>query len=217
MINFTNGQVRRAVTAGLLALSLAATPLAADAEEGVSASGDTLSAQSIDKIEVVDTTVNLPTYVPKVNANISNINATDSSTSLNVPTDTMQRVYNAWSGEHLFTVDGSEYGTLVSRGWTGEGTAWYAPREGEDVYRLYNPYSGDHLYTKDASEYDQLGAIGWRKEGVAFHSGGDRDIYRLYNPWLTAGTHLYTTDAAEYARLQAIGWRGEGVAFKAVR
>ena len=139
-----------------------------------------------------------------------------------VATVPMYRLYNRWSGEHLFTTDYSEYSYLGSIGWTQEGVAWYAPASGgTPVWRLYNPYSGDHLYTGSASEYAYLGSIGWRQEGESFRSAdassGGAPIYRLYNRWLTAGTHLFTTDYSEYAYLGTLGWSQEGEAFYAAK
>ena len=128
----------------------------------------------------------------------------------------MYRVYNRWSGEHLFTADAGEYASLGSIGWKQGGVAWKSPASGNPVWRLYNPYSGDHFYTGDANEYARLGSIGWRQEGRAFYSAPDmsaKPIYRLFNPWLTQGTHLFTTDASEYAYLGSVGWQQEGVAF----
>ena len=127
------------------------------------------------------------------------------------------RLYNKWSGEHLFTASFEEYCNLDSIGWDGEWIAWYAPeKSASPVYRLYNPYSGDHHYTREEREYDHLGSIGWRQEGVAFYSSEEEDgvpVYRLYNPWLTAGTHLFTTDEEEYDSLGGIGWKKEDVAW----
>jgi hypothetical protein len=37
----------------------------------------------------------------------------------------MYRLYNRWSGEHLFTASRSEYGHLASIGWSQEGIAFY--------------------------------------------------------------------------------------------
>lgn len=139
-----------------------------------------------------------------------------------VATVPMYRLYNRWSGEHLFTTDYSEYSYLGSIGWTQEGVAWYAPASGGTaVWRLYNPYSGDHLYTGSASEYAYLGSIGWQQEGESFRSAdassGGAPIYRLYNRWLTAGTHLFTTDYSEYSYLGTLGWSQEGEAFYAAK
>ena len=131
----------------------------------------------------------------------------------------MYRLYNRWTGEHLFTSSASEASNLRGLGWSYEGVAWHAPLSGTAVYRLYNPYSGDHFYTTSASEYRQLGGIGWRQEGVAFHSAGSSGVpvYRLFNRWLTQGTHLFTTSASEYRQLGGIGWRQEGVAWYGLR
>lgn len=139
-----------------------------------------------------------------------------------VATVPMYRLYNRWSGEHLFTTDASEYAYLATLGWTQEGVAWYAPASGgTPVWRLYNPYSGDHLYTGSVSEYAYLGSIGWRQEGESFRSAdassGGAPIYRLYNRWLTAGTHLFTTDYSEYSYLGTLGWSQEGEAFYAAK
>ncbi|WP_368018398.1 hypothetical protein [Olsenella sp. AGMB03486] len=129
----------------------------------------------------------------------------------------MYRLYNPWSGEHLFTQNKSEADSLVRLGWRDEGIAWKSPSWSESpVYRLYNPYSGDHFYTMDVDEYNYLGSIGWNQEGISFYSASKetgRPIYRLFNRWLTQGTHLFTTSRSEYTQLGAIGWSQEGIAF----
>lgn len=129
----------------------------------------------------------------------------------------MYRLYNQWSGEHLFTLSKDEVNSLTSIGWTYEGIAWQSPSFSlNPVYRLYNPYSGDHFYTSDWSEYEYLGSIGWNQEGVAFYSASSvtgKPIYRLFNKWLTQGTHLFTTDYDEHQYLGGIGWSQEGIAF----
>lgn len=137
-------------------------------------------------------------------------------------TTPMYRLYNQWSGEHLFTTNAQEYQSLAAIGWNQEGEAWESPSEGYDVYRLYNSYSGDHFYTGNKAEYDHLGSVGWNQEGVAFKSVSEpgsnasgHAIYRLYNPYVTVGTHLFTTDEGEYLSLIGQGWRGEAVAFTA--
>ena len=131
----------------------------------------------------------------------------------------MYRLYNQWSGEHLFTTDKAEYDHLGNLGWNQEDVAWNAPSWSDaPVYRLYNRWSGDHFYTADKSEYERLGKIGWNQEGIAFYSAkkSGKAIYRLFNRWLTAGTHLFTTDEAEYDRLGDLGWDKEGIAFYAL-
>ena len=137
--------------------------------------------------------------------------------TLAAATQDVLRLYNRWSGEHLYTTSRTEYNSLGKVGWSGEGTAWAAPSSGSNpVWRLYNRWSGDHLLTSDRKEYDALGRAGWNREGVAFHSGGGVSVWRLYNRWLKAGTHLLTTDKTEYDNLIRDGWSGEGVAFYAV-
>lgn len=129
------------------------------------------------------------------------------------------RLYNKWSGEHLYTTNLDEYRHLPTIGWRGEGEAWVSPTDGDPVYRLYNPYSGDHHYTKDLSEYERLQDLGWRGEGPIFCSlkDGGAPVYRLFNPWLTCGTHLFSTSRGEYDSLGIIGWQQEGAAFFAIR
>ena len=137
--------------------------------------------------------------------------------TLAAATQDVLRLYNRWSGEHLYTTNRTEYNSLGKVGWSGEGTAWAAPSSGSNpVWRLYNRWSGDHLLTSDRKEYDALGKAGWNREGVAFYSGGGVSVWRLYNRWLKAGTHLLTTDKTEYDNLIRDGWSGEGVAFYAV-
>ncbi|MGN0287692.1 MAG: hypothetical protein ACI4B6_08500 [Atopobiaceae bacterium] len=133
------------------------------------------------------------------------------------PSVPMYRLYNQWSGEHLFTLSKDEVDSLTSIGWKYEGVAWQSPIGSDSpVYRLYNPYSGDHFYTSSENEYNSLGEIGWNQEGVAFYSADStsgKPIYRLFNRWLTQGTHLFTTSADEYQYLGSIGWSQEGTAF----
>ncbi len=126
------------------------------------------------------------------------------------------RLYNRWSGEHLFTTNLDEYDSCRRAGWNGEKLAWTAPASGDEVYRLYNPYSGDHHYARSLDEYNHLGTIGWRKEGVAYHSAAassGHEVYRLFNPWLTQGTHFFTISKSEYDYLGSIGWTQEGIAW----
>lgn len=145
------------------------------------------------------------------------LNTSTGKLTAHKPEVPMYRLYNQWSGEHLFTASKEEYNNLASIGWTQEGVAWLSPaKSASPVYRLYNPYSGDHFYTGSESEYSHLGSIGWNKEGIAFYSADSssgKPIYRLFNRWLTQGTHLFTTSADEYRNLGSIGWNEEGVAF----
>lgn len=130
-------------------------------------------------------------------------------------TITTYRLYNPYSGEHLFTQSFDEYNSLARIDWQQEGLAWNSPKTSNTpVYRLYNPYSGDHHYTTSWSEYDNLGRIGWRQEGVGFYSAESSDrkpVYRLFNPYVTVGTHHYTTSRGEYDSLGRIGWSQENI------
>lgn len=99
---------------------------------------------------------------------------------------TVVRMYNKWTGEHLFSTNALEVADLEARGWQNEGTYWKAPaapfKDDKDVehhgdnakympvYRLYNPYTSDHLYTTDLVEYTNLMAAGWNGEDVKFMS-----------------------------------------------
>ena len=82
------------------------------------------------------------------------------------------RLYNPWSGEHLFTIDKAEYDRLGKAGWRKEGRAFESAYAGAGapVWRLYNRWltAGTHLYTTDKAEYDRLVRLGWVGEGVRF-------------------------------------------------
>lgn len=133
----------------------------------------------------------------------------------------MYRLYNQWTGEHLYTADANERKQLVAVGWTAEGDAWDAPaKSSTPVWRLYNPYvpGGDHHYTKDKAEYDALKKAGWRQEGLAWYSDDARGeaLFRLYNPYAQTGTHHYTVDTHERNELAKLGWNYEGIAWYGV-
>lgn len=130
----------------------------------------------------------------------------------------MYRVYNPYSGEHLFTTDLNEAYVLSAKGWRWEGVGWVVPTVSKNpVYRLYNPYSGDHHYTLDLNEYKTLPRHGWRQEGIGWYSDAADQVtvYRLFNPYASVGTHHYTKDTNEYATLPKHHWKQEGVAWYA--
>lgn len=133
---------------------------------------------------------------------------------------TLWRLYNSYTGQHLYTIDDGERNLLVYYGWKYEGVAWDAPTSGSaPVYRLYNQYNGDHHYTMDANEYGSLKTAGWSQEGIAFYSeesGSGVPLYRLFNPYETVGTHHYTLDQKERDAMVASGWRNEGECWKAI-
>lgn len=137
-----------------------------------------------------------------------------------VDTVTVYRLYNPYTGEHLFTTNADEYSNLATLGWKQEGSAWDAPKSGDTpVYRLYNRYADTHLFTTNKAEYEYLASIGWSAEGIAFYDAGDNGtaLYRLYNPYSPEGLHLFTTHKAEYDHLATIGWQQEGVALHGLK
>ncbi len=131
------------------------------------------------------------------------------------------RLYNKQTKEHLWTASKNEYNTLPKYGWTQEGTAWNAPKEGKPVYRLYNPKTKDHHYTSDKNEVNVLTAKhGWTKDNNGkplFYSGGSKPVYRLYNKKYRVGAHHLTMSEKEYKTLPKYGWKQEGTAMYAVK
>ena len=145
----------------------------------------------------------------------------------------LYRLYNPYTGEHLYTSLAEERDQLTPLGWVYEGIGWSAcdPDDlgaSEDlvpVYRLYNPYApgGDHHYTTDENEYNELKDEGWIQEGSTWSVpteenwyGNRTPVYRLYNPNAASGAHHYTTDADEAEALAAAGWIDEGIGWTAV-
>lgn len=134
----------------------------------------------------------------------------------NAEPGTMFRLYNAYTGEHLYTSGYEEATQAVHAGWIYEGIAWIAPTTSSTpVYRLYNPYSGDHHYTTGAEERDALTALGWIDEGVGWYSDDNQAVplYRQFNPYESIGAHNYTTSREENDFLASIGWIAEGIAW----
>ena len=134
---------------------------------------------------------------------------------------TIHRLYNLYTGEHLYTFSDNEKSDLVKVGWNDEGTGWIAPSSGDPVYRLYNIYAvgGDHHYTKSKDEYDYLKTVGWTQEGVVWYSASESEgvpVYRQYNPYAATGTHNYTTSKSENDQLVSEGWNEEGIGWYGV-
>lgn len=135
-------------------------------------------------------------------------------------TQVMHRMYNPYSGEHLYTASINERDSLVKIGWKYEGEGWKAPVSSKSpVYRLYNPNSSDHHYTLSSNERDTLVKLGWRYEGVGWYSDDAKGVplYRQFNPYATIGTHNYTTSKHENDSLAKIGWHAEGIAWYGVK
>lgn len=118
------------------------------------------------------------------------------------------RLYNPYSGDHLYTMNYDEVVNCNKAGWKVE-KGWKCPNGGIPVYRLYN--GKIHTYGFKA-EADELVKSGWKNEGTAFNSSGHNMVYRLYNP--VDGSHVLTVDREEHNVLSNIGWICEGADFK---
>lgn len=129
------------------------------------------------------------------------------------------RLYNPYSGEHLFTTNRYEASDLVFRGWRSERSDGLVNlKEGTPVFRLYNEWTGDHHYTSDTNEVNACIRQGWTNEGIQFCSDEDAttDVYSMYNPYATKFYHHYTADADEMAKMQSDGWRQENVKWRVI-
>ena len=126
------------------------------------------------------------------------------------------RLYNQWTGEHLYTQSAEERESLTTAGWTDEGSAWTSPsKSNAPVYRLYNPFTGEHHYTTNRTERANCVKDGWQDEGVSFYSDPKRaeNVYRLFNPYEDGFTHHFTENSQERDALVRAGWRTEGIAW----
>lgn len=86
------------------------------------------------------------------------------------------RLLNPNTTDHHYTVDVTEYDDLQTKGWIGEGIAFYGANQDKEentiLRRLYNPNAkeaGSHHYTLSAEEHDALVAKGWISEGTAWN------------------------------------------------
>ncbi len=143
--------------------------------------------------------------------------ATCTVTVANITSINIYRLYNPYSGEHLFTTNDWERQYLDSIGWNDEGIAWTSPSlSGVPVYRLFNPYTGEHHYTSNLGERNYLVLLGWHDEGIGwystdYHTKGT-PIYRLFNPYISGiGAHHYTKNEFERDYLRSLGWNYEGI------
>lgn len=146
--------------------------------------------------------------------------ARDSGSTTQASHSNVYRMYNAWTGEHLYTGSLSEAKSALSEGWRWEGVAWVAPSAGVPVYRLYNAWSGDHLYTTSKAEYSRLARVGWKGEGVQLYgapAGSGAAISRLYNRYVQTGSHLLTADANERRSCIRAGWSDDGNSWYATK
>ena len=120
------------------------------------------------------------------------------------------RLYNSYSGQHMFTANYDEAQSLCDNGWTDEGVGWKQGNGGR-VYRLYNANNGDHFFTTSLIEVVECVMSGWKLEGVGFKQGSSKNVYRLFNP--NSGEHFFTINDGERNNLINNGWTDEGVGF----
>lgn len=122
---------------------------------------------------------------------------------------TVHRLYQ--KHRHFYTVDEAEKDMLIADGWTYEGIAWKATKNGHPVYRYVK--AGEHIWTMDAREREALQKSGWRKEGIAWRSHVKEivPVYRLYDPKTL--DRVFTKLKSERKALIKAGWNDEGVAF----
>lgn len=179
----------------------------------VKVSYSVVSQSKVEKIKAQNSSSN--------NSSSNNSNSGSTNNSTMAQTVTMYRLYNPWSGEHLYTSNLTELSSCEKAGWKYEGVAWYAPKSSSTpVYRLYNKYTGDHHYTTSKTEYDTCGKQGWTKEGVGWYSESASNgvpLYRGYNKYVTVGTHHYTNSWSEMSTMEKNGWKYEGIAWYGVK
>lgn len=136
---------------------------------------------------------------------------------------TVLRLYNPNSGEHLFTTSAAERTYLVGIGWRNEVSDWSSPEISDyPIYRVYNPNNGDHHYTTSFAEKNHLVKLGWNYEGADLYAAEESSrnipVYRMYNPNAKgAGSHHYTSTKTECDFLVAQGWNYEGIAWYGLR
>lgn len=96
------------------------------------------------------------------------------------------RLFNQYSGEHLYTTSTEEYNKNVAAGWTGEGVSYYTVKatNGKPV--------------QDATDAKVI-----NKDKVD-------SVYRMFNPFAKVGTHLYG-GIEENAKCLADGWKADNV------
>lgn len=212
------------------ASSISVTYEAEKKETNPSQKPGTTTTEQKSNTEQLDTTLSLPAQSTaktdivwtKTKPNPNKPGKPQPPVTPTIPTgpQTVMRLYNPNTGEHLFTTSEAERINLASLGWNVEGNDWSVPATSDyPIYRVYNPNNGDHHYTTSADEVSALVSYGWISEGTKLYSLTAEDddniaIYRMYNPNANgAGSHHYTSSEAECAALQAKGWNFEGLAW----
>lgn len=97
------------------------------------------------------------------------------------------RLFNQYTGEHLYTTSTEEYNARVANGWTGEGVSFYSVAANAD---------GTPKTAEDSKK-------------VVVKNKVD-SVYRMFNPFVQVGTHLYG-GCEENAKCLADGWKADNV------
>lgn len=195
-----------------------------------------ISKLAIASILIISSIVNTKIVYADDDATLSLINSPYTSyyndiKDTQVKFEPVYRIYNPYTGEHLYIKDETEKNNDIKAGWRDEGIAWYTRDSkyngiGKALYRLYNKYvpGGDHYYTTDYEEYRSLIKAGWEGEQTVMrvedspaesvdYKNTTVAVYQQYNPYATTGTHNYTTSTTENSNLKTAGWRTEGSVF----
>lgn len=97
------------------------------------------------------------------------------------------RLFNQYTGEHLYTTSTEEYNARVANGWTGEGVSFYSVAANEDGTPK-TAETSDKVVVKNKVD----------------------SVYRMFNPFVQVGTHLYG-GVEENAKCLADGWKADNV------
>ena len=140
------------------------------------------------------------------------------------------RLYNSYTGNHLFTTNQFEVDLLTGSShdfqFINEGIAYTVGSGAEqNLYRFYHTLTDRHFYSANNTERDLLIAddtFGYLYEGIAFQVFIEPNantfatpVYRFFDP--SNNTHLYT--ASDYEKniweSNSLGWINEGIAWYA--
>lgn len=97
------------------------------------------------------------------------------------------RLFNQYTGEHLYTTSTEEYNARVANGWTGEGVSFYSVAANAD---------GTPKTAEDSEKVVEKNKVD--------------SVYRMFNPFVQVGTHLYG-GFEENAKCLADGWKADNV------
>ena len=140
------------------------------------------------------------------------------------------RLFNTVSGNHLFTTNTAEIDLLTGSGhessFINEGIAYLvSPGANQSLYRFYHSPTDRHFYSSNSYERDLLISKSnndYLYEGVAFHVFTDvpldsdlTPVFRFYDS--KSHVHLYTASSQEKLIWESNGmnWINEGIAWYA--